>query len=38
MAESLSALEQQADQEEIRLLAMDSVVEIGDHLLTKEAA
>jgi hypothetical protein len=38
IAESLHALEQQADQEAIRLRAMHSVVEIGDHLLAKEAA
>jgi hypothetical protein len=38
MVESLSALEQQADQEEIRLRKMNSVTEIGDHLLAKEAA
>jgi hypothetical protein len=38
MAESLSALEQQSNQQEIQLLAMNSVAQIGDHLLAKEAA
>jgi hypothetical protein len=36
--DALTALERQADQEEIRFRAMHSIGEIGEHLLTKEAA
>jgi hypothetical protein len=38
MQEALAAFEQQADQEEIRFRPMNTIVQIGDHLLTKEAA
>jgi hypothetical protein len=38
MAEALSQLEKQAGQEEIRLRPMNSVSQIGDHLLQREAA
>jgi hypothetical protein len=36
--EALSSLESQADQEELRLRALGSVAEIGDHVLALEAA
>jgi hypothetical protein len=36
--EALYALEQQADQEEIRLRPLNTVDQIGEHVLTKEAA
>lgn len=36
--EALNALEAQADQEELRLMALSSVSEIGDHVLALEAA
>jgi hypothetical protein len=36
--EALAALEQQADQEEIRFRPMNTINQIGDHLLDKEAA
>lgn len=38
MEQALAALEQQADQEEIRFRAMNTINQIGDHLLAKEAA
>lgn len=38
MGEALSQLEKQADQEEIRLRPMNSVSQIGDHILEREAA
>lgn len=38
MEEALAALEQQADQEEIRFRPMNTIDQIGDHLLAKEAA
>jgi hypothetical protein len=38
MGEALSQLTKQADQEEIRLRSMNSVAQIGDHLLQREAA
>jgi len=38
MGEALSQLTKQADQEEIRLRPMNTVSEIGDHLLQREAA
>lgn len=38
MEEALAALEQQADQEEIRFRPMHTINQIGDHLLAKEAA
>ncbi|UPJ48504.1 hypothetical protein IVB30_36540 [Bradyrhizobium sp. 200] len=38
MEEALAALEQQADQEEIRFRPMNTINQIGDHLLAKEAA
>jgi hypothetical protein len=38
ISDALSALEEQADQEEIRFRPMHTVEEIGDHLLQKEAA
>ena len=38
MGEALSQLEKQADQEEIRFRPMNSVPQIGDHLLQREAA
>jgi hypothetical protein len=38
MQQALVALEQQADQEEIRFRAMNTINQIGDHLLAKEAA
>jgi len=36
--EALIALERQADQEEIRFRPMNTISQIGDHLLTREAA
>ncbi|ODM70507.1 hypothetical protein A6X20_07840 [Bradyrhizobium elkanii] len=38
MQQALVALEQQADQEEIRFRPMHTINQIGDHLLAKEAA
>ena len=38
MEHALTALEQQADQEEIRFRPMHTINQIGDHLLTREAA
>jgi hypothetical protein len=38
VSEALQALEQQADQEELRLRALNTVAQIGDHILTAEAA
>jgi hypothetical protein len=38
MGEALAQLEKQADQEEIRLRPMNSVPQIGDHILQREAA
>lgn len=38
ISDALSALEEQADQEELRLRPMHTVDQIGDHLLQKEAA
>jgi NAD-dependent DNA ligase len=38
ISEALAALEEQADQEEIRFRPLNTVDEIGDHLLEKEAA
>jgi len=38
VAEALQALEEQADQEELRLRPMHSVEAIGQHILTTEAA
>lgn len=38
MEQALAALEQQADQEEIRFRPMNTIDQIGDHLLAKEAA
>lgn len=37
LTEALTGLESQADQEELRLLPMSSVKEIGDHLIKMEA-
>lgn len=37
MEEALHALEKQADQEELRLRPLNTVEEIGEHILTKEA-
>ena len=36
--EALQALEKQADQEELRLRALNTVAEIGEHVLMAEAA
>jgi hypothetical protein len=38
MSEALVSLEQQADQEEIRFRPMNTIDQIGEHLLAKEAA
>lgn len=38
ISEALQALEEQADQEELRFRPMNSVKAIGDHILTAEAA
>jgi len=38
LREALQSLEEQADQEEIRLRPMNTVEEIGEHILLKEAA
>jgi hypothetical protein len=38
ISEALASLEKQADQEEIRLRPMNTIDQIGDHLLAKEAA
>lgn len=38
MEDALAALEQQADQEEIRFRPLNTIDQIGDHLLAKEAA
>jgi len=38
ISEALLSLEQQADQEEIRLRALNTIDQIGEHLLQKEAA
>jgi hypothetical protein len=38
ISEALVSLEQQADQEEIRFRPMNTIDQIGEHLLTKEAA
>ena len=38
VSEALEALEFQADQEELRLRALSTVAEIGDHILSAEAA
>jgi len=38
MEDALAALEEQADQEEIRFRPMHTIAQIGDHLLTREAA
>lgn len=38
MEDALTALEQQADQEEIRFRPMHTINQIGDHLLAREAA
>jgi hypothetical protein len=38
ISEALGALEMQADQEEIRLRALNTVEQIGEHILSQEAA
>jgi hypothetical protein len=38
VSEALGALESQADQEELRLRALSTVAQIGDHILATEAA
>lgn len=38
LKEALQALEEQADQEEIRLRPLNTVEEIGEHILLREAA
>lgn len=38
ISEALASLEQQADQEEIRFRPMNTIDQIGEHLLAKEAA
>lgn len=38
LKEALQALEEQADQEEIRLRPLNTIEEIGEHILIKEAA
>jgi hypothetical protein len=38
LSQALDALESQADREQLRLRALDTVAEIGDHILAAEAA
>jgi hypothetical protein len=38
LSQALEALESQADQEQLRLRALNSIAEIGDHILSAEAA